>query len=426
MRLGGGSWRPWTADDAAKDYLDSTWRLCLLRPSEAAHPCRPRRRHRRLHPPRPTCPSLALRSRTGTAGWRCRSPSGRGPPKPPASFDHGQAFVQALAPDGTGGFWAAVSGNRTIVSTVPGRFFFYHYTDHPPKPVFNDVANPAENTKITAAAGGADGSFWLGDANGNLHRYDRLTGWDKTKASPTGTPSARRPPTRSTRSPSAPTAPGSRSARAGGSPTSRPDSVKLDPAFDRVCKGTSERGPCGIGGDLTKAAVAPDGSALAAAPGASFSGARREGLSARSRHPAGRIVAISMPRPGRAYLATGGGSISRRSRRRSLELDQGERSGRQRPRRRRQRHTATRSANASLIHEPSARRRRFALAAARERHPRRLLLGGDPRRGRSGGPDRRHQRPDRHDHRRSQPGRGRPARPTPSTRSTPASFTRQR
>ena len=30
---------------------------------------------------------------------------------------------------------------------------------------------------MTSAAGGADGSFWVGGAQGGVYRYDRLTGW---------------------------------------------------------------------------------------------------------------------------------------------------------------------------------------------------------------------------------------------------------
>src|SRR4029079_3394890 len=56
--------------------------------------------------------------------------------------------------------------------------FFYHYTDRAPERVFRDVPHPIRE-QITAAAGGADGSFWVATASKAVYRYDRVTGWEK-------------------------------------------------------------------------------------------------------------------------------------------------------------------------------------------------------------------------------------------------------
>ena len=238
MRLGAGAWRRWTADDAAKDYppIDSfgpQQQLTIANPAGGTDA---------YILPGGTFPSLRFdRKRDRWVAlrapfWTKTVPGNPGTP----GFFNGQAIVEAITPDGEGGFWAALHGNTDNSRNL--EFFFYHYTDHPPKPVFQDVANPAENTRVTASAAGADASFWLGDANGNLHRYDRLTGWDKTKA-PDWDPKRATTTTPCRRSPSTPTETASPSARRDGSPTSHPDRSSSTPPLTASARERARSAP---------------------------------------------------------------------------------------------------------------------------------------------------------------------------------------
>ena len=204
-----------------------------------------------------------------------------------------------------------------LAPIAPARadLFFYRYTDHPPKPLFTDTANPAQNNLITAAAGGADASFWMGDEKGSIYRYERTSGWDSLGQIPDWDP--KRATVTHAVNAIAVNAEGRGIAVGEGGRIAdiAPGSVTLDPASDRVCSGFSSAPPCTTSLDLTKAAIAPDGSAIAAGKnlallwrpaGGDFRLIAPPPISATN-----DITGVALPSPDRAYLAIGSGLIYR-------------------------------------------------------------------------------------------------------------------
>jgi hypothetical protein len=243
-------------------------------------------------------------------------PSGRRSAAYPVEVN---GVYQALAPDGRGGFWAAVKNSYEDdqhagggLWGVGGQVFFYHYTDRAPEPVFDEVAHPLGGTpeRLTALAGSADGSVWAGTDAGRVARYDRLTGWE-TLPIPGWEPGAvvtRRSEVNAVavNDQGVGVAVGPKGRLANLSPTG----VRLDRAATRRCDGATGE-PCGTGFDLGAAAVSPDGAALAAGDGLTvlYRPAGRE--FSRVARPGGaqedKIVAVSLPSAGRAYLVSDSG-----------------------------------------------------------------------------------------------------------------------
>ena len=179
LRLHEGAWSIWTKQDAAMDYLLKSGDSTSLGPQ----------RQLTMREPGGGVSSYVfggqppLHFDSARDRWvLLADPTMSGDVLVGNYLDSGSGNVRAVVPDGQGGLWMALrrSGTCNYSSYESCRvdLFFYRYTDHPPKPVFTDAPNPTQNNLITAAAGGADGSFWLGDQNGAIYRYNRATGWD--------------------------------------------------------------------------------------------------------------------------------------------------------------------------------------------------------------------------------------------------------
>ncbi|MEA2386240.1 MAG: hypothetical protein QOJ22_414 [Thermoleophilaceae bacterium] len=231
---------------------------------------------------------------------------------------------QALAPDGQGGFWAAVkntyeddqrAGAAGGTWETGGQVFFYHYTDRPHRPVFREVPQPLGGgpERLTTLAGAADGSVWAGTDAGRVARYDRMTGWE-TLAIPGWEPGevvTKRSEVNAVAVNDSgvgiAVGPGGRVAD-----LSR-DAVRLNPAAGKRCD--DETGPpCGAGHDLRAAAVAPDGSAIAVGNALTVLWRPAGGDFRRLIKPGGdpredKLIAVSLPRPDRAYLISTSGII---------------------------------------------------------------------------------------------------------------------
>jgi hypothetical protein len=215
-----------------------------------------------------------------------------------------------LAPDNEGGFWATSGKN------------FLHYTDHPPKPVFSEVPNPAgPSGYLTAAAPGANGQLWLATNSDTLYRYDRASGWDKLKVPGWD-------PGRVVTRPSSASAiavneqgvgvlVGEQGRIADINSNGDGGAVRLDAAAGAPLNCRIETPPpCGTGRDLTAVAVAPEGSAIVAGrslallwrdgANGSFQAIEKPDAAAQT-----KISAVSMPARDRAYLTTETGFLFR-------------------------------------------------------------------------------------------------------------------
>jgi hypothetical protein len=230
---------------------------------------------------------------------------------------------QALAPDGQGGFWAAVKNTwedpRGGGHAWPngGQVFFFHYTDRPNEPVFAEVAQPigaAPGEHFTALAGALDGTVWAGTDQGRLARYDRLTGWE-TLAIPGWDPGA--VVTRRSAVYAIAAGPGGSGLAVG--PGGRiadlsPGRVSIDAAAAKPCD-AELLPPCGTGHDLRAASIAPDGSALVAGNGLTVLWRPAGEEFRRAARPPGdlgyKITGVSFPTPTRAYLASDSGYVYR-------------------------------------------------------------------------------------------------------------------
>ena len=321
LRLHEGAWSIWSRRDASTDYL--------LIPG-GNPPVNPRvlGPQRQLTLPQPSGGVMSyifpdgklppLRFDKVRERWvLLADPTASHPP--PLAGNNFRGHMRAVAPDGQGGLWVAIraQGNGTTSLGTMDRadLYFYHYTDRPPEPVFAEVANPSQNTPITAAAGGADGTFWLGDQNGALYRYDRVGGWssgirvpdwDPKRATATHHVAAIAVNSQGT---------GIAVGEDGRIADIEPGSLTLDVASDRNCSGFSSAPPCSTALDLNKAAVAPDGSALAAGPGLALvwrpAGGDFRLIAPPAVSATNDITGVAMPRPERAYLALSSGQIYR-------------------------------------------------------------------------------------------------------------------
>jgi hypothetical protein len=228
---------------------------------------------------------------------------------------HGQ--FQALAPDGQGGFWAAVKNLGWEGETnwpYGGRMYFFHYTDRPRKPVFDEVAQPFGGgpDRVTTLSGSPDGTVWAGTDGGVLARYDRMMGW-QTLGVPGWDPGR----VVSRRSEVTAVAAGPAGTGIAVGPQGRiadlaPGSVRLDSAAGVRCA-VPAAPPCGTGYDLNAAAIATDGSALVAGDGMTVLWRPPAEGFRRVQRPPGRpsdaITDISFPSPDRAYLITDAGNV---------------------------------------------------------------------------------------------------------------------
>ena len=228
---------------------------------------------------------------------------------------HGE--YQAIAPDGQGGFWAAVKNGdwQGELSGWPdrGQVYFFHYTDRPHEPVFREVAQPLGSApdRFTTLAGAPDGAVWAGTNAGRLARYDRLTGWEvlSIRGWDPGAVVTRRSRVNAVALDEAgngvAVGPGGRIANLS------PASVRVDPAAGTAC-GSGTSPPCGTGYDLRAAAVAPGGSALVGGDALTVlwrpAGEQFRRVARPPGNTGSKVTGISYPAPGQAYLVTDAGN----------------------------------------------------------------------------------------------------------------------
>ena len=308
------AWRAWAVADAAGDYLrdpatsvDPDGQLSL--PSEAG------RRTAFMFPA----------GRIGTARWGLEDqghppglafderrrrwvalPAPWSVSPPNQGLDRVRGQVHAIAPDNRGGFWAGVIGGGSFGQSA-GTSSLYHYGDRAQAPVFEEIADAALGARITALGAGADGTVWLGDERGAVYRYDRLGGWSAPAAVPEWDPARA---TRLTAVNAIAVGPGGEGVAVGdgGRIANLGERIGLDRAATVGCDPQVPAPPCGTGDDLEAAAVAADGSAIAAGRSRSVvwrpAGGEFGPVAAPPVPKATAIVGVSMPSPERAYLLT--------------------------------------------------------------------------------------------------------------------------
>jgi hypothetical protein len=254
----GSSWGLWPGGDAADDYLVNPGSVYGLRLLSVAAAGGQERDFLLPSTSGSTTPFPMLEFDARRGRWQALPAPFLATPKPGWPSREATGLVQALAPDGAGGFWLALGNDIP----VPDGAQFYHYTDRQPVPVFTDVAHPVREPIVGTAAGG-DGSFWVATASNAVYRYDRLTGWDRMMVS--GWDPGR---TVTNPSPASAVAVGADGAgvvvgRAGRIADIGPGGGVLDAASGVLCSATAQdTPPCSTSHNLRAAAVAPDGSAI--------------------------------------------------------------------------------------------------------------------------------------------------------------------
>jgi hypothetical protein len=324
LHLHDGVWSPWSAGDAVADYWQDS-------PSPVSGPPT-------LGPDSPQVMALPGASGEGRAVLTSGEGFGAGStPAPFLSYDPAaggrwepfatpfslrmgsdsdqasDAYLDAMAPDGQGGFWLALHPGWTFSTDYAGQtinrpVFFYHYTDRVPKPVFSDVEHPVREA-ITATGTGGDGSFWVGTAGGSLYRHDRATGWAQLRVP------GWQPGNATTGAEVRAVAVGLDGrgivvGDGGRIADVSPLSAVLDPAAARKCLEASCHG---TSYDLDAAAVAPDGSEVVAGAGDTVLLRSRGGVFTRAPVPqvsgATLFTAASFPNPDRVWLTTQAGEV---------------------------------------------------------------------------------------------------------------------
>jgi hypothetical protein len=230
--------------------------------------------------------------------------------------------VQALAPDGAGGFWLAALGANGTGGTEPGYgaqlghgAYFYHYTDRRPVPVFADVAHPVRESIVGTAAGG-DQSLWVATKSNVVYRYDRVTGWDRMTIPGWDAGRTVTNPSPASAIAVGPDGSGVLVGKGGRIANVGPGGGARDAAAGVLCSTEVpvDTPPCGTSFDLRAAAVAPDGSAIVAGghlallwrpAGGQFSAIAKPPEPSQGT----TITGVSMPAPGRAWLTTDAGQV---------------------------------------------------------------------------------------------------------------------
>lgn len=322
-----GHWAPFSAGDAADDYLFLDAALAGSDPATTGSAGLPKLRtapgadgteRAVLTPPQHPVtgnalhPALTFDARAGR--WRVL-------PTPFAlSARLGSAArqrqiaanIQMLAPDGRGGFWIA-AGRAEAPGGARGRgVFFYHYTDEAPRPLFDEAAHPIRE-QIRAISGAPGGRLWAATDTGTVYRYDRIAGWDRVSI-PGWDPA--RLVTRASAANALAVGPdgegvvvgeGGRIADIGSG------GVRLDAAAGAALCSASPSSPCGTGRDLNAAAVAPDGSAIVAGEGAALlwrpAGGEFRAIRKPETAPGRSFTGASMPTADHAWLTTDSGEL---------------------------------------------------------------------------------------------------------------------
>jgi hypothetical protein len=324
MRLGvDGHWSPWLTADATQDYLRST--SISSNPVGVAHqpssvialPGASATSDRAIVVPAvPLDAGNPLLAYSGGRWSVLPTPFEMRTTNSNGEYEFASGRVPAMAVDGHGGAWLAVArtqsgGQQNGAHTYRADTTFYHYTARVPAPVFSDVAHPVRGL-ITAAAGGSDGSLWVGTDSSRLYRYDRLLGW--SVVSIPGWDPGRIVTVGSEVFGLAVGAQGRGLAvgKGGRIADLAGGGAVLDSAAGVVCSG-GNGGPCGTGRDLHSAALAPDGSALVGGDGRVVlwrpAGGEFHAVTKPAAAVSATITGIAMPAPDQAWLATSTGEI---------------------------------------------------------------------------------------------------------------------
>jgi hypothetical protein len=238
-------------------------------------------------------------------------------PGPSLLNDNAPVRPIAVAADGTGGAWATFeTASEPVLAGGNSETYFYDYTTAPPKPVFDEVAQPLRPSEtLTDLAGSAEGSIWISTDQGSLYRRDRATGWQRIAAIPGwdfGRIATRRSPIASLAL--GPDGAGIAVGERGRLADISPSAVGLDPASGRLCRDNPP--PCGTSFDLKSAAVAQDGSGAAMAGGEKLAlmwrpsaGGDFRRLDPPDATPTATITGISMPDAGHAWLSLNSGQV---------------------------------------------------------------------------------------------------------------------
>jgi hypothetical protein len=224
------------------------------------------------------------------------------------------AELRALAPDGSGGFWAAIE-NKNFGSIF--HTFFFHYTSAVHKAVFTDVPQPVREP-VSALVRGAGATVWLATASNTLYRYDRITGWEQLRI-----PSWDQGQLATNSSAAYGLAvndagQGVVVGQGGRIADISSAGVVLDAAAGVLCSRTVpvDLPPCGTSRDLRAAAVAPDGSAMVGGDDRQLlwrppGDPRFRAISPPSAPGSATITGVALPGNGHAWVTTDTGQIYR-------------------------------------------------------------------------------------------------------------------
>ena len=209
----------------------------------------------------------------------------------------------ALAQDGRGGFFSLAANHM------------FHYTDRQQREVFGDVPQPAlaSGRRMKGLAAARDGTLWVATSSDVVYRYRRETGWDSVRIPGWEPGRIVTVPAEANAIAVGETGEGvvvgddGRIARIG------PSAVRLDDAAGTVCDLAAPAEPCGTSRDLLSVALAPDGSAIAGGERLALlwrpAGGRFRAIARPDAAAAASISAVSMPAPGRAWIATSSGHV---------------------------------------------------------------------------------------------------------------------
>ena len=307
MRFVDGRWQRWTLDDASADYLREPSRVLL---KLLASPGAPGRWSAFLFPA--GHPSLGF-NRDRERWEALPAPFWTKPYEVLPPRARGRGAVRAVAPDGRGGFWAAVrQGAVCSASDCQTNLYFYDFTDRPPRAVFEDVAHPVTDRQITAMTAGGDGSLWVATASSALYRYDRLVGWDRVVV-PGWDPPRATVASAVTAVAVGPDGRGIAVGAGGRIAEVGPNGARLDAAAGTVCDLAAPVAPCGTGRTLSAVAIAADGAALTAANAGTLlwrpGGGEFRRIEGPRIPPATVVTGVSLPEADHAYLATADGEV---------------------------------------------------------------------------------------------------------------------
>jgi hypothetical protein len=312
-------WSPWLKEDATSAYPVSSQGSNRFRPRLVALADGRAFLSQLLPPWSQTGPVLEFRpgASAGSGRWGVLAAPFVGGGQNVESLRPGIARVPAMAPDGRGGVWLATRQNSAVLGSSEAGLpyangtYFYDYTSQVHEPVFRDVGHPVRE-RISAVAGGGDGSLWVGTAMGAVYRYDRLTGWDRLKVPGWDRGAVITSPSPVYAAAVGPSGDGVVVGRGGRIADVSPTQVVLDAAAGSVCHGGSD-GPCGTSRDLRAAAVAPDGSAMAAGDGQALlwraAGGEFHAVSKPTVGPAAVFTGVALPASDRAWLTTATGQV---------------------------------------------------------------------------------------------------------------------